>query len=57
MYKRQQMDSPVFTLEVLKVPVLPETGDDRPIGLWMTLLVLSLTGLLVMLHSGKRRYN
>lgn len=53
----QQMDSPIFTLEVLKVPVLPDTGDDRPIGLWIALLVISLTGLLAMLHSDKRRYN
>lgn len=49
--------SPIFTLEVLKVPVLPETGDDRPIGLWISLLTLSLTGMLLMLHNGKRRFN
>lgn len=49
--------SPIFTLEVLKVPVLPETGDDRPIGLWISLLTLSLTGMLLILRGGKRRYN
>ena len=35
----------------------PRTGDDRKMGLWIVLMVLSGTGLLSLFQLGKRRRN
>ncbi|MBE7000572.1 MAG: LPXTG cell wall anchor domain-containing protein, partial [Ruminococcaceae bacterium] len=36
-------------------PVAPDTGDDRPIGLWIGLMVLGLGVILVMLFVRKKK--
>lgn len=38
-------------------PGSPRTGDDRKMGLWIVLMVLSGTGLLSLFQLGKRRRN
>jgi len=35
----------------------PQTGDSTPIALWLALLAAGMTGMLVMLHNDKRKYN
>ena len=47
------VDSPIFTLEVLKMVVLPETGDSSQPLLWMALACLSLVGLTVVARKRK----
>ena len=46
--------SPVFTLRVSQPIVLPQTGDDTPVGLW-TLLMLTSLGCLSLLVLNRRR--
>lgn len=48
--------SPVFTLEMLPVVVVPPMGDNAHTMLWVALLLMSAAGLLTMAKA-KRRFN
>ena len=47
--------SSIAKIEILDAPVLPETGDNHHIGLWIALCVLSLTGMRLMRSQKRRR--
>ena len=47
--------SPVFTLRVSQPIVLPQTGDDTPIGLWMLLMLVSLSCLSLLALNRRRQ--
>lgn len=47
--------SSIAKIEILNTPVLPETSDNSPIGLWIALGVLSLAGIWLMMGQKLRR--
>ena len=49
------VNSPIFTLKVLRKPVIPQTGDEAQIGMWLALMSLSFAGCMMILARHKRR--
>ena len=52
--KGKAVTSPVFTLQVLEVVVLPQTGDNAHLGLWLMAGVISLLMLFVVNRNRSR---
>ena len=49
------VNSPVFTLDVLPALDVPPTGDNAPVMLWASLLLMSAA--LMIMTGKKRRFN
>jgi len=48
------VQSALFTLEVLPQVVLPETGDNSHIGMWLALSLASMAGIALLAKSRKQ---